>query len=481
MSGVRGVTGALASFASGLRAEDVPPAARHAAARLVLDTVGCMLAGSQTTVAALTRAWLTESGLLGSGGRASLVGASRAAVPVAAYANGRSAAVLDADETYPSDRQTSHLAAATVAAALAATEARGGTRGHLLTAVVAGYEVGTRISDAMVPRVGNARGGLRAGWGPGSPLGATAAAGRAAGSDAATLAQAFGLAGTHIDPPPLQWGAVSPAPMAKSADAGWHAWTAVSATGMAQAGLTGYPTILDGERGLWRALGYEAHDEAAATDRLGERWIVEDAAFKRWPCQYWMQPALTALARVLEEAAIDAEAIERIELATTDKSLGPLFVATDPDGEIARAFSLPHAAAMIALGVPAGRAWSDDAVAERDDVRRLRSLVAVTRHPDADIVASGVVDHQIRVLPARAVVRARGRDHVAAVLGGLGSPWSDETRLDDAALASKFMELTSADLDPAAQAGVVDWLLAGDADRPVSQLTACLTTSSTDP
>jgi 2-methylcitrate dehydratase PrpD len=470
---VTGVTGTLASFAAGLDVRTIPPSARHAAARLVLDTVGCMVAGSRTTVARYTLGWLTDAALLGSGGPATVVGAGRGALPVAAYANGRWAAVLDADETYPSDRQTSHLAAATLASALATAEARGGSRADLITAVVAGYEVGARLSDAMVPRVGNARGGLRAGWGPGSPLGATVAAGRAAGLDAPTIAQALGLAGTHVDPPPLQWGATSPAPMAKSADAGWHAWTAVSAAGMAAAGLTGYPTILDGERGLWRALNYEAHDEDAATDRLGLRWIVEDAAFKRWPCQYWMQPALTALDRVLDEAAIDAEAIERIELATTDKSLGPMFVATEPDGEIARAFSIPHAAAMIALRVPTGRAWSDDAMAERDDVRRLRRLVTVTRHPEADSVPSGVVDHQIRTLPARAVVRARGRDHVATVSGGLGSPWSDDTRLDDDALVEKFAEMTRDDLSPAVRAAVVDWVL-GEVDRPIAELTACL-------
>ena len=470
-----GTTASLAAFASILRIDDVPPAARHAAARLVLDTVGCMVAGSRTHVLDLTRTWLRETGLLTGDGRATIVGGSRAAPPIAAYTNARAAAVLDADETYPSDRQTSHLAAAGLGAALATAESRDGTRADLLTAIVAGYEVGARISDSLVPRVANARGGLRPGWGPGSPLGAAAAAGRAAHLDTAGMAQALGLAGTHVDPSPLQWGAERPAPMAKSADAGWHAWTGVAAVGMAAAGLTGYPGILDGPSGLWRALGYEASDDAAATDRLGTRWIVEDAAFKRWPCQYWMHPAITALARVLEEVAVDPAEIDSIELATTDKSLGPMFHAAEPAGEIERAFSLPHAAAMIVLGIPAGRGWSDAAVAARDEVRRLRASVHVERHPDADAVSDGVVDHQIRTLPGRAVIRIRGREYSASVLGGLGSPWAEDTRLDDASLVVKFREMTADDLDRRTQDALVDWVLGDDLERPIAELITCFT------
>jgi 2-methylcitrate dehydratase PrpD len=471
----------LATFASAIQAADLPPAVRHAAARLLLDTVGCMLGGTATEAGRLGHEWAIRSQ---SGGPATVVGfGSRTSAMLAAYANGRLAAVLDADETYPGARQVSHLAAATVAAALACAEVRAVDGATLLAAIVAGYEVGARVSNAMIPALAPGSRGLRAGWGPGSVLGATAAAGRVLGLSPATLAHALGLAGSHVDPPPLQWTDVRPAPMAKSADAGWHALAAVVAAEQAAIGLTGYDTILDGENGLWRALGYAGSDEAALTDRLGERWIVLDAAFKRWPCQYWMHPALTALHRVIEAQPVRADAIERIVLATNEKSLSAKFHDPEPPGEIDRAFSFPHAAAMLVLGVPPGPAWFDEAVAATPAARRLRGLVQVTLHPDAPRFPEWVVEHQIRDLPASASVVTRHGTASAEVRLGLGAPWSDESRLSDRDLGAKFRDL-AADVLPAdpgrpdrLQEAVDGLLHAGDASD-VRALLALVTPSA---
>ena len=359
---------------------------------------------------------------------------------LAAYANGRLAAVLDADETWPSSRQTAHLAAASVAAALATVEARDGSGADLLAAIVAGYEVGARISDALLPSADPA-GALRAGWGPGSPLGATAAASRGLGLDGATATQAIGIAGTHADAPPLQWPRERPAPMAKSADAGWHAMSAVAAADMAALGLTGYPRVLDDDDGLWRALGYAGWDETALLGGLGRRWRILDAAFKRWPCQYWMHPPLTALQHALQQGAA-GQTIERIVLETNPKSAGPRFRDPEPGGEIDRAFSLPHAAAMVVLGVPPGPRWLADETAAEPEVRRLRVRVEVRLHPASARLAEWVVDHLFRDLPARATVHlADGRVLAADARHGLGAPWSDETRLTDADLERKAREL----------------------------------------
>jgi 2-methylcitrate dehydratase PrpD len=478
-------TATLASFASSLDPGAIPPATIHAAARLLLDTLGCMLGGSDTTVGRISRAWVDRSVAPGrprGGAGATIAGTDRRTAPLfAGYVNARAAAVLDADETYPSDRQTSHLAAATVATAMAVVEHRRGTKADLLAAIVAGYEVGARISDSMVPAEGNAGRGLRAGWGPGSVLGATAAAGRAASLAPGPLAHAIGIAGTHIGPPPLQWADGRPASMAKTADAGWHAMTAIAAAGMAALDATGYDRILDGERGLWRALGYAAGDAAAATDRLGVRWIVAEATFKRWPCQYWMHPALTALWRILEEEDIHADEIDGIELATNDKSMAPRFADPEPAGEIDRAFSFPHAAAMLVLHVPAGPGWSDEARARDPTVRRLRRLVRVERHPDADRVAEWVVDHQIRELPARATIHARGTTHVVETRFGLGNPWSEETSLSDDVLVEKFLEMTTSSGSPefedasrTRRDAIVRWALAAPLDAPIRDLTALL-------
>ena len=480
-----GGTAALATFAAAVDGRALPEAVRDQARRLLLDTVGCALGGHATEAGRLAVRWATAGGgagpAAGGDGPAAVLGTSRRLTPMlAAYANGRLAAVLDADETWPSARQTAHLAAASVTAALATVEARDGSGADLLAAIVAGYEVGARISDALIPSTDTA-GPLRAGWGPGSPLGATAAASRGLGLVAAITAQALGIAGTHADAPPLQWPSEQPAPMAKSADAGWHAMSAVAAAEMAALGLTGYPRVLDGDDGLWRALGYAGWDGAALLDGLGRQWRILDAAFKRWPCQYWMHPPLTALHVLLAAHRPDVAAIDRIVLETNPKSAGARFRDPEPLGEIDRAFSLPHAAAMITLGVPPGPRWLADDVAKEPAVRRLRAQIEVRLHQDAGRLAEWVVDHGFRDLPARATVHlADGRVLAADVRHGLGAPWSDETRLSDADLEQKAHELAGRSAGPGLEQAIA-WIHDAADEPRVRDLTRILASSPGEP
>jgi 2-methylcitrate dehydratase PrpD len=452
---------------------------------LLLDTVACMIGGHATSVGRLAVRWAADADrgtTPGPGGTPApaIVGGDEIAFApaLAAYANGRLAAVLDADETWPGARQTAHLAAATVAAALTMAVARDRPLDDLLGSIVAGYEVGARISDAMLPADGLSD-GLRPGWGPGSPIAAAVGAARAAILDARGVAHAIGIAGSHVDPPALQWTEVRPAPMAKSADAGWHALTGVTAAEMAALGLTGYDAILDGDRGLWRALGYEGCDGEALLAGLGERWRILDAAFKRWPCQYWMHPALTALASVIDHDAPDPAAIDTIVIETNAKSASAKFHDAEPPGEIDRAFSFPHATAMLLLGVVPGPRWLSDATDADPRVRRLRGRVEVRLHPDARRITEWVVDHGYRDLPARVTVRAGERRLIGEARLGMGAPWSEETRLDDAALAAKARELV-ADVVASAPDGearantAFQWILDADPTRPARELVAML-------
>jgi 2-methylcitrate dehydratase PrpD len=461
-------TARLAAFAVSIDPASLPVPVVRQASRLLLDTVGCILGGLATEAGGLATRWAAATG---GAGEASVLGTPhRLTPPLGAYANGRLGAVLDADETWPSAGQTAHLAVATVAAALAMTETRDGSGADLIASIVAGYEIGARISDALEP-IEETTGALRAGWGPGSQLGATGAAARGLALNASTAVQAIGIAATHADVPPLQWPHERPAPMAKSADAGWHALQAVAAAEMAAFGLTGYPHVLDGDDGLWRALGYCGWDEEELLGGLGVRWKILDAAFKRWPCQYWMHPPLTALAEILERQRPEADAFRRITLETNPKSAGPKFRDQDPPGEIDRAFSLPHAAAMLVLGVTPGPRWLGDETAADPRVARLRSVVGVEVHPDAGRVADRVVGHVFRDLPARAIVElADGTRLVCEARLGLGAPWLDETRLSDDQLEAKAREMAGDRLT----ADAIAWIRNAASQPHVRDLTRLL-------
>ncbi|RXH29728.1 hypothetical protein XH99_12950 [Bradyrhizobium nanningense] len=116
------LTGALARFASSLDLADVPTDVKADARRLLLDSIGCILAAARTRMAPIVHG-LAE--VLGEGNVASIAGRKqRASLAGALYANGRLAKCMDLDETFPVGH---HFGAGAVVAALALAEVRKAT------------------------------------------------------------------------------------------------------------------------------------------------------------------------------------------------------------------------------------------------------------------------------------------------------------------------------------------------------------------
>ena len=93
----RWVTKKLAGYATETRYEDYPKEAVDKAKTLILDSIGCMLGGCQTS---LGRALLTPIQSMGGGKESTIVG-GRMKVPTveAAFVNGNTANALDYDDT----------------------------------------------------------------------------------------------------------------------------------------------------------------------------------------------------------------------------------------------------------------------------------------------------------------------------------------------------------------------------------------------
>jgi 2-methylcitrate dehydratase PrpD len=444
------VTASLSAFAAELRFEDLPPAVVDHVERLVLDTLGCALGGSQTPMGDVAVRFAAAAG--GAADEASIASSGRRATALlAAGANGRMAGALDADDTFASAGQTSHHGAPTVAAAFALAERDGRSGRDLLTAVAAGYEVGARFgvgvpTHDLVPRPG----GWKVGGGAAGVLGPAAASARLLGLDAAAVADTLGIAGAHVDVAPLKWFDGSTAPMVKSMDNGWSASAGLSAALLAGFGMTGHRDILDGPNGLWRGLGHQSFDFDAAAAGLGERWWTLDASFKLWPCQYWMQGALRAFAQLLDEHGLAADELDAIVLRTNSRSGAPRFRDQHPEGFVTGQFNFPHTAAMLALRVAPGPRWFDEAAFGDPRVAALREKVTVEIDPRTENADGLEVDGMLRRMPGSAAVTARGRVYEVEVDAGFGGPWDDDTRLDDAALAAKLAAMVGplADADP---------------------------------
>jgi 2-methylcitrate dehydratase PrpD len=266
---------ALCRFVDGLKLSDVPPAAREHAKLLVLDTLGIALAGIDEPAARAARA---VARLAGSAEQATLlVHGDRVPVAAAALANG--AAAFSHNFTDTTLSCVIHGGPVAVPAALAVGEMTSVSGADVLTAIVAGYEVMTRVGNAI--NAGPARmAHHRKGFHPTATcgiFGAAALAAKLLGLSADVTVQALGVAGSFASG------------LAQSLADGSDAWRAhggvaahngVLSALLAREGLTAPAAILDGVRGFCTAFTNGTYDADALTAELGARFLVLDAAFK---------------------------------------------------------------------------------------------------------------------------------------------------------------------------------------------------------
>ena len=134
------------------------------------------------------------------------------------------------------------------------------------------------------------------------PFGAAAAVGRLLGFDAATMARAFGLAGSQAAGTFAAWGT----PTVK-----FHqcrgALSGLMAALLAQQGFVANPDFLtcpDG--GLFSAYSDGGYPERVTAD-LGTRWELEEIALRPWPAAAAIQGMISALFDLLDRNDLRAD------------------------------------------------------------------------------------------------------------------------------------------------------------------------------
>ena len=204
-------------------------------------------------------------------------GAKCAAAP-AALANGALFHARVQDDAHPAG----HVGVVVIPAALAIAEATRASGADLLAAVVAGYETALRIGRDHAVDL-SAR-GFRTTPAYGV-FGASAAAGRLLGFDAATMANALGLAANMA-------GGLREFAASGSEDFAFQAGTAaangITAAHLAAAGAASSASILEGEAGFYRAFGEDGRRYGArlAAD-LGTVFEIMEVTYKPYPiCQF---------------------------------------------------------------------------------------------------------------------------------------------------------------------------------------------------
>jgi len=273
----------LAQFAYGLRRDDIAESAASHASMLILDAVGCALAG---WAAEETPQVLRAARVLGGPGTSTIIGDNGTASLISSVlANAYLTTAVTACDVYTPAH--CHLTPEVIPAALAVGEAEHASGPALLTAVMAGLEVGSRLLRAI-----DYAEFRRRGWhAPGviGPVAAAVAAGLLLGLDAPRLQTAMSLAVSQSAGTFAAWPTTAVKfHQARGAVAG------LLAARLAAEGFTAATEPFQApDGGLFAS--YSPGDPELAVAGLGRRWELEQISVRLWPGATPVQALLTAL------------------------------------------------------------------------------------------------------------------------------------------------------------------------------------------
>jgi 2-methylcitrate dehydratase PrpD len=310
-SAVGPVMRALSAYLAEALRRELPAGVAEKGKHHLLDTLAAMVSGSGLPPGRMAIAYVEAQG----GVPEALVVGSRVVTTAvnAALAGGM---LAHADETDDSHAPSfSHPGCAVVPAALAMAEREGSNNGTaLLRAVVLGYDVGCRATQALGPRAIYRAG--RSSHSLAGVFGAAAAAGALAGLDADqarwllayTAQQASGIATWARDEEHVE----------KAFDfGGMPARNGVAAATMVAAGFTGVADAFSGERSFFDAFAVEPDPEELARG-LGERFEIMRANIKKWSVGSPIQAALDSLGALIEEHGLRPDDVARITVRLPD-------------------------------------------------------------------------------------------------------------------------------------------------------------------
>ena len=238
------VTRELAEWVANLDLADIPAETIKSGKMLLLDSLGCLIAGTLNEPAKIAARAVKR--LSGPAEMATiLVTGTKCSVRDAAFINGVTMYSVGFNGYHKPAMM--HPGAAVIPALLAVGEWQESSGRDVLAALTAGYEVSARIGQAMAP--GLLERGFN-GNGTIGTFGATASAGRLMGLTSDQFISAFGINGSQAAG--LQeWH--REAALTVVFHAGRAAQNAVEACVLAVEGLTGPSTILEGREGFCQA------------------------------------------------------------------------------------------------------------------------------------------------------------------------------------------------------------------------------------
>jgi 2-methylcitrate dehydratase PrpD len=419
--------------------ESLPSDVVHSTKRMLLDSIGCAIAG---TLVDKGKYAINVSKAIGGSPESTILGSNqRVSSLSASFANGELMNALDMDGLmFPAG----HAPPMVTPAPLAMAEALSLSGKDLIVALSIAYELSIRLGGALSEWrwfVADDPDFVRMEMPAVSGMGFCIFAGVAGlakvlGLDGESLGNAMGIAG-HISPVPTmgKWSHTTPNAMTKYGSAGFISQAEILAVLLAKEGYTGDKTVLDGEHGFFEFCGSQRWRPELILKKIGEKWrFPTRIIYKPYPCCRAMHGGLDCFIDIIEKNSLNPEEIEEVKVFIDPLVTLPAWNVSEIHSHVDAQFLASYPFAAAAFRIKSGADWQKDENINNPDIQGFLKKIEVYAHPD---YGKTILDDP-RVPLSKVQVTARGKTFEEERDWKKGNPWPDKARMTDQELADKF-------------------------------------------
>lgn len=359
-------TCALADFVAQTAFDDLPATLVEKARIYILDNLAAGFIGS---LQPWTKAVADMAHTLGGRAEATCFNQLlRTDVARAALVNGAAMGAFESEHI----GHSSHPSATVFPAALAIAEFRHLSGRAFITALVLGYEVVSRVGAAQTPAVETDRGFHNPG--ANGPFGAATAAGKLLDLDELHLAWALGIAGScSAGLVEFVWEGA----MTKRIHLGRASQLGLESALLAERGVTGPTTVLEGPYGYLHAFSPRPRPEAL-TDDLGARWLAEQLTIKAYPVHSTAQ----AIVHAIRGNPVDPSSVRRV-IIVTPRHPERRFLDPAPTTMLGAQYSLAYSVAVALCRDLSDPSTLSEDVLHDESIRKIAATVEVRSDAEA--------------------------------------------------------------------------------------------------
>lgn len=387
---------------------ELPPAVIHKAKHHILDTLGAIVCGSNLKPGRLAKRFADEQG-----GRAEAQVAGSPVITTAVQAAFAMGMMAHSDETDDShERAGMHPGCAIVPAALAVAERERADGARFIRGVVAGYDIGCRVTQAL--GVQNVRSRALSLHGIGTNFGAAAAAASILGLKEEAVRFVWDYS-CQQDSGKYYWMRDRDHVEKAFVFAAMGARNGVTSALLVQSGFTGVDDAFSGENNYFDSFA-PGVNPGLLIDELGSRYEIQHTDIKKYSVGAPIQAPLDALLILRERHGLTAADVECMTARVPDDRVLIVRDREMPDVDLRHVLAV----ALVDGGMTFEASHSCERMKD-PAVLAVRERITLAGDPGlrtAKVKRGGIVEIATKD-------GARLREHVELVRGRPGNPMSD--------------------------------------------------------